>query len=152
MGPDAMILLFWMLSFKPGFSLSSSPRSYFHMWLSRCLEWSSYLLQLAQVSLSSPNPSVLRKISLLSHQVDFMCALSLSCLTLCNPMGCRVGCHALLQGIFPTQGTKLGLRRLLHQAGSLLLPLGKPNKVDFAYVHTKLFQSCLWPHWRQSES
>ena len=27
MGPDAMILVFWMLSFKPTFSLSSSPPS-----------------------------------------------------------------------------------------------------------------------------
>ena len=47
------------------------------------------------------------------------------CLTLCNPMDCslpgssvlgdspgkntRVGCHALLQGIFPTQGSNPGL-------------------------------------------
>ena len=36
-----------------------------------------------------------------------------------------MGCHALLQGIFPTQGSN----RLLHwQAGSLsLAPLGKPS-------------------------
>ena len=48
-----------------------------------------------------------------------------SCLTLCDPMGYSppgfsvhgdspgkntgVGCHALIQGIFPTQGSKLGL-------------------------------------------
>ena len=49
-----------------------------------------------------------------------------SCLTLCGPMNCspptkllnpwnsagkntRVGCHAFLQGIFPTQGSKPGL-------------------------------------------
>ena len=48
-----------------------------------------------------------------------MCLVSQSCLTLCNPMDCsppgssihgdspgkstRVGCHTLLQGIFPTQ-------------------------------------------------
>ena len=33
-----------------------------------------------------------------------------------------VGCHALLQGIFPTQGLKPGLLRFLHwQAGSLSL-------------------------------
>ena len=33
-----------------------------------------------------------------------------------------VGCHALLQGIFPTQGSNPGFLRLLHwQAGSLLL-------------------------------
>ena len=54
-----------------------------------------------------------------------VCVLSQSCLTLCNPMDCRppgssvhgnssskntgVGCHALLQGIFPTQGSNPGL-------------------------------------------
>ena len=42
-----------------------------------------------------------------------------SCLTLCDPMDCRlpgfsgkntgVGCHFLLQEIFPTQGLNLGL-------------------------------------------
>ena len=45
-----------------------------------------------------------------------------SCLTLCNPMDCSLpgswnfpgkntgqGCHFLLQGIFPTQGSNLGL-------------------------------------------
>ena len=39
-----------------------------------------------------------------------------------------VGCHALLQGIFLTQGLNLRLFRLLHwQAGSLsLVPLGEP--------------------------
>ena len=39
-----------------------------------------------------------------------------------------MGCHALLQGIFPTQGSNLHLLGLLHwQAGSLpLVPPGKP--------------------------
>jgi len=39
-----------------------------------------------------------------------------------------VGCHALLQGIFPTQGLNLLLLHLQHwQAGSLpLVPPGKP--------------------------
>ena len=63
------------------------------------------------------------------------------CLTLCDPMDCSlpvlcpwdspgknfgVGCHALLQGIFPTQGSN---SCLLHwQAGSLpLAPPGKPK-------------------------
>ena len=42
-----------------------------------------------------------------------------------------VGCHFLLQGIFPTQGLDLRLLRLLHcQVGSLLLvPPGKPNNL-----------------------
>ena len=54
-----------------------------------------------------------------------LCSGAQSCLTLCDPMGCSppgssvhrdstgqntgVGCHDLLQGIFPTQGLKAGL-------------------------------------------
>ena len=66
------------------------------------------------------------------------------CLTLCDIMDCSppgpsvhgdspgkntgVGCHAILQGIFPTQGLNPRLLRLLHwQVGSLpLAPPGKP--------------------------
>ena len=56
-----------------------------------------------------------------------LCLVTQSCLTLCNPMYCSppgslvhgnspgkhtgVGCHALLQGIFPTQGSTSGLPR-----------------------------------------
>ena len=65
--------------------------------------------------------------------------------TLCHPMDCQVpdrflypwdspgmntgeGCHALLQGIFPTQGSSPCLLHHLHwQSGSLTLaPPGKP--------------------------
>ena len=54
--------------------------------------------------------------------VCVLCLVAQSCLTLCDPMGCslpgssspgkntRVGCHALLQGIFPTQILNPGLR------------------------------------------
>ena len=64
----------------------------------------------------------------LFHTVDYMPLLRLgaqSCLTLCNPTDCNppgssvhgdspgqntgVGCHALLQGIFPTEGSNPGL-------------------------------------------
>ena len=54
-----------------------------------------------------------------------LCLVTQSCLTLCDPMVCsppgssvpgdspdkntRVGCHALLQGIFPTQDLNPGL-------------------------------------------
>ena len=56
-------------------------------------------------------------------------AQSLTRVRLCDPMGCSLpgssvpgiprkntgaGCHALLQGIFPTQGSNLRLLRLLH--------------------------------------
>ena len=67
-----------------------------------------------------------------------MCLVTHSCLTLCDAMGCNpsgssvhgdfpgknteAGCHALLQGIFPTQGLKAGLphcRQILHQLSYL---------------------------------
>ena len=66
----------------------------------------------------------------------------LSCLTFCDPVDCGppgfsvheespgknigVGCHFLLQGILPTQGSNLYLLHLLHwQAASLpLVPPG----------------------------
>ena len=66
----------------------------------------------------------------------------LNCVRLCDPMDnslpgssvhgilqAGVGCHALLQGIFPTQGSNSRLSCLLHcRAGSLpLAPPGKPS-------------------------
>ena len=66
------------------------------------------------------------------------------CPTLCDPLDCSppcssvhgdspdknigVGCHAVLQGIFPTQGLNPRLLCLQHwQSGSLpLMPPGKP--------------------------
>ena len=47
-----------------------------------------------------------------------------------------VGCHALLQGIFPTQGSKLCLLHLLHwQVGSLPLVLpGKPITSTYLFL------------------
>ena len=50
----------------------------------------------------------------------------------------EVGCHALLQGIFPTQGLNPSLLSLLHwQAGSL--PLAPPQMITEATRHG-LFQ------------
>ena len=60
-----------------------------------------------------------------------------------------MGCHALLQGIFPTQGSNLRLLHLLHwQAGSLpLSPLGSlgmhifnqhPGEVDLLTLGPQL--------------
>ena len=67
-------------------------------------------------------------------QCSVLCLVAQSCLTLCDPMDCSlpgssihgnspgkntgVGCHALLQGIFPTQGLNPGLphcRRILYR-------------------------------------
>ena len=82
--------------------------------------------------------------------VDLICCAVLShqsCPTLCNPMNCSlpgfsvhgdspgkntgVGCHALLQGIFPTQGLNSGVPNcrwilyfLSHQGSPRILKLG----------------------------
>ena len=91
------------------------------LWSEKTLDIISVLLNLLRLSLSH--------------------ACLQSCPILCNPMDCsppgssvhgdspgkntRVGCHFLLQGVFPTQESNL---RLLHwQAGYLpLVPPGKP--------------------------
>ena len=79
----------------------------------------------------------------LGQRIRNPCAVAQSCPTLCDPMDCspadssvhgdspgkntRVGCHALFQGIFPTQGLELGSPAL--QADSLPAELpGKPRK------------------------
>ena len=79
-----------------------------------------------------------------------LCAKPLSCVRLCDPHGLQparlvcpwdspgkntgVGCQALLQGIFPTQGLNPCLLHLLHwQVGSL--PLAPPGKTTKWYKH-----------------
>ena len=74
-------------------------------------------------------PTPLLFVEFLSYAVPqgpaVLCLVAQACPTLCNPMDCsppgpsvhgdspgmntRVGCHALLQGIFPTQGSNPGL-------------------------------------------
>ena len=56
-----------------------------------------------------------------------------------------VDCHALLQGIFPTQGPNLCLLRLLHwQVGSLpLAPHGKPNNVYMSMILSQFLLASL---------
>ena len=55
-----------------------------------------------------------------------------------------MGCHLLLQGIFPTQGSNSQLLCLLHwQVGSLpLMPPGKPPVCCAAAAAAKLLQLC----------
>ena len=76
-----------------------------------------------------------------------LCSVALSCLTLCDPMDCSppgssdhgnssgkntgVGCHVLLQGIFPTV-IKPGSPAF--QADSL--PSEPPRKPIVPYTHT----------------
>ena len=94
---------------------------------------------------------------------SYMCAKSLqSCQILCNPMDCSlpgcsvhgilqagkttgVSCHALFQGIFPTQGSNEHLLCLLHcQVGSL--PLAPPGEPTVIYsISPQIFQEgFLW--------
>ena len=94
------------------------------------------------------------------NDVMYECVLvAQMCLTLCNPMDCSlpgssvhvisqgknagVGCHSLLQGIFPTQGSNLRLPHLLHwQVGSLLLvPPSSGKKKD---LMTHMIRSQAW--------
>ena len=59
----------------------------------------------------------------------------------------EVGCHALVQGIFLTQGSNLHLLGLLHwQTGSLLPePPGKPHFFLSLVVHSSLSYACAFP-------
>ena len=75
-----------------------------------------------------------------------VCSVTQLFLTLCDPMdwsppgilqaNAGVDCHALLQRIFPTQGSNPPLLCLLHcQADSLpLTPSGKPSKICRCYI------------------
>ena len=70
-----------------------------------------------------------------------LCLVAQSCPTLCDPMDCsppgfsvhenspgknsEVGCHALLQGVFPTQGSNPGLlhfRQILYHLSHQAIP------------------------------
>ena len=79
------------------------------------------------------------------------CSVAQSCPTLCDPIDCSppgssfprdfpgkntgVGCHFLLQGIFPTQGSNPSFLCLLHwQAGSLPLPTLKKERKKFLLI------------------
>ena len=98
-------------------------------------------------------------------QCVWTCKLLQLCLTLYDPMyygplwllypwdspgkSTGVCCHALFQGIFPTQGWSLHLLLLLHwQAGSLpLVPPGKPKYCDIMIYNKKYIFAlhlCLW--------
>ena len=96
-----------------------------------------------------------------SDRLRFACCAVLShsvVSTLCNPMVCslpgssihgdspgkntEVGCHALFQGIFPTQGSNLHPLSLLHwQACSLLLA---PNMESGPHLILRVFKCLGW--------
>ena len=100
-----------------------------------------------------------------------LCLVAQSCPTLCNPMDCslpgssvhgdspgkniRVGCHALLQGIFPTQGSNPGLPHyrcyfyhLSHQRNPPPFPLSIPRQNWSANTGSFAFSKILhkWSH------
>ena len=95
--------------------------------------------------------------------IKIMCLAVQSCSTLCDPMDCSppgssvlgessgkntaVSCHALLQGIFPTQGSNSGLpncRRILYQ----LSHKGSPTKMKFGQncLEADITQKLKWAH------
>ena len=88
-----------------------------------------------------------------------LCLVAQSCLTLCDPMACSlpgssvhgdsprkttgVGCHALLQEIFPTQGWNSGLphcdrTQVSHIAGGFF---------TIWATREALFIHCIYQHW-----
>ena len=116
-GPDAMIFVFWMLSFNPTFSL------YTFTFIKRLFSSSSLsairVVSSAYLRLLIFLPAMLISACGSSSPVFRESEIAQLCPTLCNPMNCSplgslgknsgVGCHFLLQGIFPTQGSNLGL-------------------------------------------
>ena len=97
-----------------------------HNYGSRGSGWTGEPASLSLFTLSNkckPDTHPFRKCILLKGCVA--CLVSQSCLTLCDPVDCsppgssvhrdcpgkntEVGCHAFLQGIFPTQGSNPGL-------------------------------------------
>ena len=88
--------------------------------------------------------SVIKMFALKEVTYVCVCVCAQLCLTLCDPMDCRllclwdypgkntgVSCHFLLQGIFPTQGSNLCLLCLLHW------------QADFFYHLTHIFQKSI---------
>ena len=84
-----------------------------------------------------------------------LCLVTQSCRTLCSPMDCSppdcsvhgdspgkntgVGCHTLLQGIFPTQRSNPGLpycRHILYH----LSHQGRPPRSVQSFSHVRLFE------------
>ena len=119
-------------------SFSKNILIYFIMYLS-VLGLSCSIWDLVSWPGIEPEPPDLGTLSLspcTTREAPVLCLVAQSCLTLCDSMDCSppgsyvhgdspgkntgMGCHALLQGIFPIQRSNLHLLHLLHwQAGSL---------------------------------
>ena len=114
MGPDAMILVFWILSFRPTRILLSILSHYRLLqnigYRSLCIEFSSLH-------------------SVVSNSCDPMtCTLLSSSVHNFPSKNTEWGCHFLLQGTFPIKGSNPHLLRLLHWQVDCLPPshLGSP--------------------------
>ena len=107
---------------------------------------------------------------LFTHRRHVLCLVDQSCPTLCNPMDCswpgssvhgdspgknsRVGCHALLQEIFPTQGWNPGLPHY-RQHLSIWATRLAPQKTSLPLSHAQCFLpdvSALPSSWSDSRS
>ena len=85
-----------------------------------------------------------------SHSLTVQCLVAQSCLTLCDPVDCGrpgssahgdspgnntgVGCHVLLRGIFPTQGSNPGLQNCRQILYCLSLQ-GSPTLLDALQIN-----------------
>ena len=102
-----------------------------------------------------------------SHLKVELCLVAQLCLTLCNSTDCSppgssvhgdsigkntgMGCHALLQGIVPTQGSNPGLPyceqilyRLSHQGSQKVQLRRIDSQVDVVTGRTRFSKAC-WP-------
>ena len=122
------------------------------------------------------SPAILARGLAVSYNTTWnyhLCSVAQSCLTPCDPMDCSppgsavhgivqariLGCHFLLQGIFPTKGSNLRLLHLLHwQADSLpLCPWAFiPEKWKLKFIEKNYMDACgsficNSPNWRQPQ-
>ena len=128
--------------------------------------WWSYSVYSTVPKLWDRMPDDLRWSWYNNNRINVCVKLLQSCPALCNPMDCPwdspgkntgVGCHALLQGIFPTEGLNPSLFFLLQgQAGFLpSVPSGKPKKkctihvmcLNHPQTNPNSWKTCLPRNW-----
>ena len=133
-------------------SMQETQETGFHSWVGHITcsrKWQSTAVFLSGKSHEQRN---------LACYSPVLCLVAQSCLTLCNPMDCSlpgssvhadspdknsgVGCHVLLQGIFPTQGFYPGL---LH-GRQILYHLSHQGRLGILeWVAYPFFRGTFWP-------
>ena len=127
LNPLSHPLFSYLLSFS--FPLKRGNAHRWASWIRMVFLWAFWMFRRSEVELHKPSGS-----TSLIVMCAVLCLIAQSYLTLCNPMdysppgssvhgdspgkNTGVGCHALLQGIFPSQGSNPGLlhcRRILYQ-------------------------------------